>query len=100
MNPPGIYDKDPVGFYFIDLQSEQRQLLHTRGNRRPAPNLGTREEFRTLLQLSIANHLKDEIRRQHSDSVFAEGWALYGEEMLRVRAYTQTTPRHRPRSCA
>src|SRR5205814_5398770 len=35
-----------------------------------------------FLQLSIANHLRDEIRRQHSDNVFVEGWALYGEEML------------------
>jgi len=26
--------------------------------------------------------LKDEIRRQHGDNVFVEGWALYGEEML------------------
>jgi uncharacterized protein (DUF885 family) len=34
------------------------------------------------MQLSIANHLKDEIRRQHQDSIFVEGWALYGEEML------------------
>jgi uncharacterized protein (DUF885 family) len=35
-----------------------------------------------FLQLSIANHLTDEIRRQHSEGVFIEGWALYGEEML------------------
>ena len=34
------------------------------------------------MQLSIANHLTDEIRRQHGDGVFVEGWALYGEEML------------------
>jgi uncharacterized protein (DUF885 family) len=34
------------------------------------------------MQLSIANHLPDEIRRQHGDGVFIEGWALYGEEML------------------
>jgi uncharacterized protein (DUF885 family) len=26
--------------------------------------------------------LSDEIRRQHQDTVFVEGWALYGEEML------------------
>src|SRR5213075_3333989 len=32
--------------------------------------------------LSIANHLKDEIRRQHADGIMIEGWALYGEEML------------------
>jgi uncharacterized protein (DUF885 family) len=34
------------------------------------------------MQLSIANHLTDEIRRQNGDGVFIEGWALYGEEML------------------
>jgi uncharacterized protein (DUF885 family) len=34
------------------------------------------------LQLSIANNVKNEIRRQHSDGVMIEGWALYGEEML------------------
>jgi uncharacterized protein (DUF885 family) len=34
------------------------------------------------MQLSIANHLPNEIRRQHGDGVFVEGWALYGEEML------------------
>ena len=34
------------------------------------------------MQISIANHLSDEIRRQHGDNVFVEGWALYGEEML------------------
>ena len=26
--------------------------------------------------------MTDEIRRQHQDTVFVEGWALYGEEML------------------
>src|SRR5437660_915676 len=34
------------------------------------------------MQLSIANHLPDEIRRQNQNCVFVEGWALYGEEML------------------
>src|SRR5206468_11714618 len=34
------------------------------------------------MQLSNANHLQDEIRRQHGDGVFIEGWALYTEEML------------------
>ena len=34
------------------------------------------------MQLSIANHVSNEIRRQHGDGVFVEGWALYGEEML------------------
>ena len=26
--------------------------------------------------------MKNEIRRQHGDGIFIEGWALYGEEML------------------
>src|SRR5207247_8999039 len=32
--------------------------------------------------LTLAHHRPDEIRRQHGDNVFVEGWALYGEEML------------------
>ncbi|MGZ4967594.1 MAG: DUF885 family protein, partial [Chthoniobacterales bacterium] len=35
-----------------------------------------------FMQISIANHLPNEIRRQHGDNVFVEGWALYTEEML------------------
>ncbi len=61
MNAPGVYDKDASGFYFIPTYN-------------PVPG--------HFLQLSIANHLTDEIRRQHSDGIFIEGWALYGEEML------------------
>jgi uncharacterized protein (DUF885 family) len=45
------------------------------------------------MQLSIANHLPNEIRRQHGDGVFAEGWALYGEEMLmRTGLYPENSP--------
>ena len=36
-----------------------------------------------LVSLGCAkNRVDSEIRRQHGDSVFAEGWALYTEEML------------------
>ena len=35
-----------------------------------------------FLQISIANGLTNEIRREHGDGVFVEGWALYTEEML------------------
>ena len=48
----------------------------------PRPILGHEGIPGHFLQLSIANHLTDEIRRHHGDSVFVEGWALYGEEML------------------
>jgi uncharacterized protein (DUF885 family) len=39
MNPPGLEETDNSGFYFIpDVQPEQPQLLHSRGDRGPAPH--------------------------------------------------------------
>lgn len=83
MNPPGVYDKDDSGFYFIPTYSPQSKNFYIRAAiEDPRPILGHEGIPGHFLQLSIANHLKDEIRRQHGDGVFIEGWALYGEEML------------------
>jgi uncharacterized protein (DUF885 family) len=83
MNPPGIYDKDPVGFYFIPTYNPNSGNFYIRAAiEDPRPILAHEGIPGHFLQLSIANHLQDEIRRQHSDTVFEEGWALYGEEML------------------
>ena len=83
MNPPGVYDKDPSGFYFIPTYNPQSKNFYIRaGIEDPRPILGHEGIPGHFLQLSIANHLPDEIRRQHGDGVFVEGWALYGEEML------------------
>jgi len=83
MNPPGVYDKDPVGFYFIPTYDPQSKNFYIRAAiEDPRPILGHEGIPGHFLQLSIANHLKDEIRRQHEDTVLVEGWALYGEEML------------------
>jgi uncharacterized protein (DUF885 family) len=83
MNPPGIYDKDPVGFYFIPTYNPNSGNFYIRAAiEDPRPILAHEGIPGHFLQLSIANHLQDEIRRQHSDTVFVEGWALYGEEML------------------
>ena len=83
MNPPGIYDRDPGGFYFIPTYNPQSKNFYIRAAiEDPRPILGHEGIPGHFLQLSIANHLADEIRRQHSDGVFVEGWALYGEEML------------------
>src|SRR3989440_4684145 len=83
MNPPGAYDKDPAGFYFIPTYNPQSHNFYIRAAiEDPRPILGHEGILGHFLQLSIANHLKDEIRRQHGDGVFVEGWALYGEEML------------------
>jgi uncharacterized protein (DUF885 family) len=83
MNPPGVYDKDPTGFFFIPTYSPQSKNFYIRAAiEDPRPILGHEGIPGHFLQLSIANHLSDEIRRQHGDGVFVEGWALYGEEML------------------
>jgi uncharacterized protein (DUF885 family) len=83
MNPPGLYDKDPVGFYFIPTYNPNSGNFYIRAAiEDPRPILAHEGIPGHFLQLSIANHLPDEIRRQQGDNVFAEGWALYGEEML------------------
>ncbi|PYI92967.1 MAG: hypothetical protein DME97_07925 [Verrucomicrobia bacterium] len=83
MNPPGVYDKDPSGFFFIPTYNPQSKNFYIRAAiEDPRPILGHEGIPGHFMQLSIANHLPDEIRRQHGDGVFVEGWALYGEEML------------------
>ena len=83
MNAPGVYDKDDSGFYFIPTYNPQSKNFYIRAAiEDPRPILGHEGIPGHFLQLSIANHLKDEIRRQHSDGILVEGWALYTEEML------------------
>lgn len=94
MNPPGVYDKDPAGFYFIPTYNPESKNFYIRaGIEDPRPILGHEGIPGHFLQLSIANHLPNEIRRQHGDGVFVEGWALYGEEMLsRTGLYPDNSP--------
>jgi len=94
MNPPGVYDKDSTGFYFIPTYNPQSKNFYIRAAiEDPRPILGHEGIPGHFLQLSIANHLTDEIRRQHQDGVFLEGWALYGEEMLmRTGLYPNNSP--------
>jgi len=96
MNPPGVYDKDPTGFYFVPAYNPQSKNFYIRAAiEEPRPILGHEGIPGHFLQLSIANHLSDEIRRQHEDGVFVEGWALYGEEMLlRTGLYPLDSPGH------
>lgn len=83
MNPPGLYDPDPVGFFYIPTYNTQSGNFYIRAAiEDPRPILGHEGIPGHFMQISIANHLASEIRRQHQDTVFAEGWALYTEEML------------------
>jgi len=88
MNPPGVYDTDNSGFYFIPTYSPDSPNFYIRAAiEEPRPILGHEGIPGHFLQISIANHLSDEIRRHHDDNVFIEGWALYTEEMLLRRGF-------------
>ncbi|MGH8236954.1 MAG: DUF885 domain-containing protein [Steroidobacteraceae bacterium] len=83
MSPPGVYDPDPVGFFYIPTYHPKSGNFYIRAAiEDPRPILGHEGIPGHFLQISIANHVASEIRRQHGDSVFTEGWALYTEEML------------------
>jgi uncharacterized protein (DUF885 family) len=94
MNPPGVYDKDPSGFFFIPTYNPQSKNFYIRAAiEDPRPILGHEGIPGHFMQLSIANHLPNEVRRQHGDGIFVEGWALYGEEMLmRTGLYPENSP--------
>lgn len=83
MNPPGVYDKDNSGFYFIPTYNPASKNFYIRAAiEDPRPILGHEGIPGHFLQLSIANQVPNEIRRQNFDGIFIEGWALYTEEML------------------
>ncbi len=94
MNPPGVYDTDNSGFFFIPSYDPKSGNFYIRAAiEDPRPILGHEGIPGHFLQLSIANHLTNEIRRQHNDNTFVEGWALYGEEMLaREGLYATDSP--------
>ena len=80
---PGLYDSDPSGFYFIPSYDPKSRNFYIRAAiEDPRPILGHEGIPGHFLQISIANGLANEIRREHGDGVFVEGWALYTEEML------------------
>jgi len=96
MNAPGVYDKDPSGFYFIPTYNARSPNFYIRAAiEEPRPILGHEGIPGHFLQLSIANHLSDEIRRHHDDGILIEGWALYTEEMmLRTGLYPPDSAGH------
>ncbi len=96
MNPPGVYDNDATGFFFIPTYNPDSKNFYIRAAiEDPRPILGHEGIPGHFLQLSIANHVPNEIRRQNDDGVFVEGWALYGEEMLlRSGLYPENSAAH------
>jgi uncharacterized protein (DUF885 family) len=88
MNPPLLFSKTENGFYFITPPTSLEEA---------AKNLDANQDFdrdRILstaaheampghfLQLSIARHHKNFVRKIQDSGEFAEGWAFYGEELF------------------
>jgi uncharacterized protein (DUF885 family) len=90
MNPPGLFDTDPEGFYFVpDYDPHNPSFFAAQARESVLPLLGHEGIPGHFLQFTYAFHNPDYIRHVHQDGVFAEGWAFYGEEMLmRTGLYT------------
>ena len=83
MNPPGMFSRDPEGFYFVpDFGAKNGGFFVAAARQSVLPVLGHEGIPGHFLQFSYAYHNPDFIRHAHGDGVFAEGWAFYGEEML------------------
>jgi len=88
MNPPRLFSTSTTGYYYITPPTSLAEA---------AARLDMNEDFDHdriistaahealpghFMQLSIAKRHSDFIRKIQSTSVFAEGWAFYGEEMF------------------
>ncbi len=83
MNPPGMFDKDPEGFYFVpDFNPSNTSFFAAQARESVLPVLGHEGIPGHFLQFTYAYHNPDYIRHSSDDGVFAEGWAFYEEEML------------------
>ncbi len=96
MNPPGMYDDDPSGFYFIPTYRPDSPNFYIRAAiEEPRPILAHEGIPGHFLQISRARKLSNKIRSHHHDGVFVEGWALYTEEMLlRTGLYQEHSAGH------
>ena len=88
MNPPLLLSTGTAGFYFItppkSLEDAAERLDPNEDfDRDRILSTGAHEAMPGhFLQLSIARRNPDLVRKIQASSVFAEGWAFYGEEMF------------------
>ncbi|HZY96963.1 MAG TPA: DUF885 domain-containing protein [Candidatus Cybelea sp.] len=89
MNPPPILSKQVDGVYFVPPPNPQMAKAAASGaifedfDRDRVLMTSGHEGFPGhFLQLSIAKHNDDPVRRFGFDGVFAEGWAFYEEALL------------------
>jgi hypothetical protein len=88
MNPPRLFSASTTGYYYItppkSLEAAAERLdMNEDFDRDRILSTAAHEAMPGhFLQLSIAKRHPDFIRRIQDSSVFAEGWAFYGEEMF------------------
>jgi uncharacterized protein (DUF885 family) len=83
MNPPSMLGSDPQGFYFVpDFSANNQSFFVQQARQSVLPLLGHEGIPGHFMQFTYAYHNPDFVRHVHQDSVFSEGWAFYGEEML------------------
>jgi Bacterial protein of unknown function (DUF885) len=88
MNSPLLFSKDTTGFYYITPPTSLAEAAKTLDpnqdfDRDRILETGAHEAMPGhFLQLSIAHRNPDFVRKIQDSSVFAEGWAYYGEEMF------------------
>jgi uncharacterized protein (DUF885 family) len=88
MNPPLLFSPDTTGFYFITPPTSLADAAKTLDPNQDFDKdrileTGAHEAMPGhFLQLSIARRHPDFVRKIQGSSVFAEGWAFYGEEMF------------------
>ncbi len=89
MNPPPILSKEVDGVYFVPPPNPQMAKAAANGaifedfDRDRVLMTSGHEGFPGhFLQLSIAKHNGDPVRRFSFDGVFSEGWAFYEEALL------------------
>lgn len=88
MQSPRLFAQETSGFYFITppksfAEAAQRLDLYEDFDRDRILSTAAHEAMPGhFMQLSIAKRHPDFVRRIQDSSVFAEGWAYYGEEMF------------------
>jgi len=95
---PAPFDSDPTGVFYvtpIDIRrSKAEQAVQLAAHCSPAlPIIAIHEGYPGHhLQLSHANHAATRLRRIVHSDVFAEGWALYCEELMWEQGYFTADP--------
>jgi len=100
MNPPGVYDKDPGGFFFIPTYNPKSGNFYIRAAIEDHAPFSVTKASRTLSADLDRQPCRERDPPSARDSVFAEGWALYGEEMLLREGLYRTTPQQKVRCYA